>query len=225
MARFEIIEKQGLRQIKVIMENEMVRAESGALSYMRGKIQMESKMPSAGGFLKSLVTGENIFRPTYTGTGELFLEPSLYGFYIMNLNGEEWILDSGAYWASDSGIEVTAERNRLAVGLLGGEGLFQTKVRGRGTVVMMSRGPVEVVQLQNDRLVVDGTFAIARSSSLNYRVDKATKSLLGAATSGEFLVNVFEGTGTVLLAPVPYLHIMMIDRIVSSFPTQSSASS
>ncbi len=221
MATFEVIEKEGLHLVKVILQNETVRTESGALYYMRGNITMQSKTPSAGGFLKSLATGENIFRPTYTGTGELYLEPSLSGFHIMELNGTEWILDSGAYWASDGNVEVGVERNKLLSGLIGGEGLFQTKVKGRGQVVMMAQGPVEVVQLQNDRLVVDGNFAIARTNTLNYRVEKATKSILGSMTSGEFLVNTFEGTGTILLAPIPYWQVKLLREITAAIPKTS----
>ncbi|MGH7999182.1 MAG: AIM24 family protein [Brasilonema sp.] len=224
MATFEVIAREGLRLVKAILQNETVRTESGALYYMRGNITMQSKAPSAGSFLKSLATGENIFRPTYTGTGELYLEPSLSGFYIMELNGTEWILDRGAYWASDGSVEVSVERNKLVSGLIGGEGLFQTKVKGRGKVVMVAQGPVEEVHLQNDRLVVDGNFAIARTNTLNYRVEKATKSILGSMTSGEFLVNTFEGTGTVLLAPVPYWGVMLLRQIISARPTKTSGS-
>jgi uncharacterized protein (AIM24 family) len=221
MATFEVIERENLRLVKVILQNETVRTESGALYYMQGNITMQSKAPSAGGFLKSLATGENIFRPTYTGTGELYLEPSLSGFHIMELNGTEWILDSGAYWASDGNVEVGVERNKLISGLIGGEGLFQTKVKGRGKVVMVAQGLVEEVHLQNDRLVVDGNFAIARTTTLNYRVEKATKSILGSMTSGEFLVNTFEGTGTVLLAPIPYWQVMLLRQITAAMPKSS----
>jgi uncharacterized protein (AIM24 family) len=224
MANFEIIEREGLRLVKITLQNETVRTESGAMSYMRGNIVMESKAPSPGGFLKSLATGENIFRPTYRGTGELYLEPSLSGYHILEVDGNEWILDSGAYWASDSSIEVGIERNKLISGFIGGEGLFQTKVKGRGKVVMAAPGPVEVIHLQNDRLVVDGNFAIARTNTLNYRVEKATKSLLGSMTSGEFLVNTFEGTGTVLLAPIPYWQVMLLNQITAILPKNSSSS-
>ncbi|MEA5506825.1 AIM24 family protein [Halotia wernerae UHCC 0503] len=222
MANFEIIERESLRLVKLTLQNETVRTESGAMYYIRGNITMQSKAPSAGGFLKSLATGENIFRPTYTGTGELFLEPSLSGYHILELDGNEWILDSGSYWASDGSVEVGIERNKMISGLIGGEGLFQTKVKGRGKVVMVAQGPVEIVQLRNDRLVVDGNFAIARTNTLNYRVEKATKSLLGSMTSGEFLVNAFEGTGTVLLAPVPYWQVMMLRQITAAIPKTSS---
>ncbi|MBD6614767.1 AIM24 family protein [Komarekiella sp. 'clone 1'] len=222
MANFEVIEQEGLHLVKINLQNETVRTESGAMYYIRGNITMQSKPPSAGGFLKSLATGENIFRPTYTGSGELYLEPSLSGFHILELDGSEWILDTGAYWASDGSVEVGIERNKLISGLIGGEGLFQTKVKGRGKVVMVAQGPVEVVHLKNDRLVVDGNFAIARTTTLNYRVEKATKSFFGSMTSGEFLVNTFEGTGTVLLAPVPYWQVMLLRQITALIPKTSS---
>ena len=44
--------------------------------------------------------------------------------------------------------------------------------------------------------------AIAWSGSLNFTVERSGKSLIGSAASGEGLVNVYRGTGKVLLAPV-----------------------
>lgn len=225
MAKFEVLDKYGMRQIKVTLSNEMVRTESGAMSYIRGRITMETKLPSAGGFLKSLATGENIFRPTYTGSGELYLEPSFSAYHIIELGGREWILDSGSYWASDGSVVVDAFRNKLAAGLIGGEGLFQTKVKGQGKVVLTAQGPVEEIHLENDRLVVDGSFAVARTGNLDYRIEKATKSIFGSMTSGEFLVSTFEGTGTVLLAPYPYWQVVMLREIASVKAATSSSSS
>ena len=49
---------------------------------------------------------------------------------------------------------------------------------------------------------VDGNFAIAWSGSLDFTVERSGKSLIGSAASGEGLVNVYKGTGKVLLAPV-----------------------
>ena len=43
--------------------------------------------------------------------------------------------------------------------------------------------------------------AIAWSSTLDFSVEKATKSLLGSAVAKEGFVNVFRGTGKVLMAP------------------------
>ena len=43
---------------------------------------------------------------------------------------------------------------------------------------------------------------IAWSGSLDFTVERSGKSLIGSAASGEGLVNVYRGTGKLLLAPV-----------------------
>lgn len=206
MAQFEIIEQEGVRLVKASLNNETIRTEAGALYFMQGAITMESTAPSLGGFLKSVATGESIFRPTYTGTGVIHLEPSLGGFHLLELAGEEWILESGAYLASDESIAVSAFREKAWTALKSGEGFvdFQTKVSGRGKVVMAAQGPVQAIQLTNDKLVVDGNYVIARPSGMSYSVERAAKSLLGSMTSGEGFVRVYQGTGTLLMSPVPY---------------------
>ncbi|GIT75102.1 MAG: hypothetical protein Ct9H300mP30_1640 [Methanobacteriota archaeon] len=73
MPNYEIVDAEGLRMVKVALNGDTVRGESGALHYMRGNIEMVTQRPSAGGFLKSMVTGEDVFRPTYSGTGEVYL--------------------------------------------------------------------------------------------------------------------------------------------------------
>ncbi|MBC8355823.1 MAG: AIM24 family protein [Planctomycetes bacterium] len=223
MATFEIIEKQGLKMIKATIDNETIRAEAGALHYMKGLIQLESKAPSAKGFLKSMVTQESIFRPTYTGTGEIFYGPPTFGEYtMMDLNGEAWVLDKGAYVCSDIAIDVGVYANKAISGLLSGEGFFQTKVEGSGRVVIQSLGPLETIDLQNERLAVDGKFAVARQAHLNFSVQKATKGLLSSMTSGEGFLNIIEGTGRVLISPVPNLYANLLSEMRLSIPTATS---
>lgn len=59
------------------------------------------------------------------------------------------------------------------------------------------------IELDNDVLKIDGSMAIAWSASLQFTVERSGKSLIGSAASGDGLVNVYRGSGTVLLAPVP----------------------
>lgn len=215
MAEFEVIEREGLNLVKASLNSETVRTESGAMYYMRGNLKMESKMPSAGGFLKSMMTGETIFRPTYTGTGELYLEPSFSSFHIFDCGGKEWLVQAGAYWASEEHVKLDIHRDKVMTSFMSGKGVlnFWTKVKGQGKVVVVAQGPVEKIELNNDRLVVDGQFAVAWENSLKYKIERATKSFLGSATSGEFLVSTYTGTGTVFLAAVPNWRQFLLERI------------
>lgn len=225
MATYEIIEQEGLRRVKVTLASETVKTEAGAMYYMRGNIEMTSKAPSAGGFLKAMVTGESVFRPTYTGSGELHLEPSFGGFHVLDVQDEAWILEHGAYWASDAGIEVDVHRDSTLTSLKSGEGFmnFQTKIKGRGQVVLNAPGPVELMHLKNERLTVDGKYVLARPASMKYTVQRATKSLLGSLTSGEGMVSIFEGTGTILIAPMPFWRERLFNTLRSALSVASAA--
>ncbi|MCG3152448.1 MAG: hypothetical protein GEEBNDBF_01746 [bacterium] len=223
MAVFEVIEKQGLKMIRATLNNEVIRAEAGALHYMQGPIQMDVAAPSAGGILKAMATGESIVRPTYTGTGQVFFGPPIFGEYTMlELAGHEYILDRGAYVCSDIGIEVGVWRNKALTGLFGGEGFWQTLVKGHGRVMIKSSGPLEAINLVNDKLVVDGSFAVARTGALEYSLQRASKGFLASAASGEGIVSVFQGTGQVLLSPVPNVWHNLVDAIIANIPVSSS---
>jgi uncharacterized protein (AIM24 family) len=208
--KFEVITETVYRMPRITLSNAEVVVEAGAMHYMLGSIQMEAALPSVGGFIKSALTKESAVRPRYRGTGELFLEPTFAEYTIMELKGEEWILDKGAFLAADQSVTVDMFTNKAWTGMFGGEGFFQTKVSGYGKVMFVSQGPLQTIHLKGETLVVDGSFAVARTSSIDYRLERSSRKLFGSLISGEGAVNTFRGHGTVLIAPVPNQVLTMI---------------
>lgn len=206
-----IIRESGikLKQIRIALENSSVILEPGALSYMKGNIKISSKTGGVLGFGKKLIssklTGETVFKPTYSGTGEIFLEPSFGNFALIELEDDEIIVDDGLFFACESSIEVgvTIQRN-LSAALLGDETLCQTKISGSGIVALEIPVPESEIFkciLIDDTLKVDGNFAILRTGNIEFTVEKSSKSIVGSVTSGEGLVNVYRGSGEVWLVP------------------------
>ena len=215
MPKYEIVDTEELRMVKVTLDGDTVRAESGALHYMIGNIEMVTKKPSVGGFLKSMVSGESVFRPTYTGNGEVFFGPPTFGeYHIIELDGNSMVLDSGAYVCSDLGIEVGIMRNK-GITMFSGEGIWQTTVSGTGTLVYYSEGPIQEVNLVNSTLTVDGNFAVARDAGLNYEVKMLGKGMISKFAGGEGFVNVISGTGKVYLSPVPSRFNNLAGRVIN----------
>lgn len=201
---FEVIEADYWRMAKITIRNDEVVLEGGALHYMMGNIEIDSQLPSVGGFLKSALTKERAVKPRYRGTGEIYLEPTFGEVNLLELRGDAWVLDKGAFLACDRTVEVGMYTNKAMSGLFGGEGFFQTQVQGHGKVFYMSPGPVQRVVMDGSQvLTVDGSFAVARTASLQYEVAKATKGMFSSWTSGEGIVNKFRGQGVVMIAPVP----------------------
>ena len=130
-----------LRQVRIILEDSSVKLESGALSYMKGEIEIKTKTGGVVGlgkkFLNSKLTGETMFKPTYEGTGEIFLEPSFGHFALIELEDEEIIVDDGLFYACEEDVEVGAAMQKSVSSMLfGNEGIYQTSISGSGIVVL-----------------------------------------------------------------------------------------
>ena len=82
--------------------------------------------------------------------------------------------------------------------------MFNLCLTGNGVAVLESPVPKDELiefDIKDDELKIDGNMAIAWSNSLKFTVERSSKSLVGSAISGEGLVNVYRGTGKVLMAP------------------------
>ncbi len=199
--------------IKVTLENSAFRYEASAMHYMHGDLELKSSLPGVGRLFKSMITKEKVIKPVISGTGTVFLTPSFGEFTVLDLENDEWILDQGAYYASDMGIELGAFTNKAINAFFSGEKWFQTIVAGTGKVVITSSGPLETIDLANDKLVVDGSFAVARTSGVELKVAKASKGIFSSVLSGEGLVNTFTGTGKVLIAPVDNYYNTLVHTV------------
>ena len=200
------------RQVVCDLGKSNVTVQAGAMQWSVGDVNATTGVKGVGDlFGKALmgkVSGESAIKPEYTGNGTLVLEPTYKHLILIDLN--DWngsiVLDDGLFLACEASLKYKAVmRSNLSSAALGNEGLFNLGVTGSGILCLESYCPKEElveITLQDDVLKVDGNMAIAWSGSLNFTVERSGKSLIGSAASGEGLVNVFRGTGRVLLAPV-----------------------
>ena len=177
-----------------------------------GDVKTTTGIKGVGDFIgksfRGSVTKEKAIKPEYEGTGLLVLEPTYKHILLVDLNtwGGSIVLEDGYFLSCQSQIKQSLEaRSNISSATMGNEGLFNLMLSGNGVLALESPSPKEeliTVELSNDELKVDESFAIAWSSSLDFSVERSSKSLIGSATSGEGLVNVYRGSGKVLLAPV-----------------------
>ncbi len=200
------------RQLLVELENSGVYVQSGEMQMMIGDIEATTDVKGAGDLLKkvigSAVTDESIIKPYYSGSGLLVLEPTYK--YILLEDMENWpdgmVIEDGLFLAREEGVDMgLSGRRNISSTIFGREGLINTVLSGEGMVALESPVPEDelfVIELKDDILKVDGNMAIAWSPDLEFTVQKSTATLVGSLVSGEGLVNVYEGTGKVLVAPV-----------------------
>ena len=187
--------------------------QAGAMQWMGGNVQATSGVKGIGDFLgkalKGAVTKETAVKPEYVGEGCLVLEPTYK--YIILADIGKWgpagmTIEDGMFLACDANVKSkVVARKSLSSAVLGSEGLFNLSLQGNGVAALESNVPedelIEVI-LENDELKIDGNLAVCWSSNLEFTVERSTKTLVGSAVSGEGLVNVYRGTGRVLMCPV-----------------------
>ena len=207
MATFEIEETEGMRWVKVGLDDDDVRTERGALYRMDGHVEMDVPMPSLRSLWVSLFSDESILRPRYVGTGELYLDSTFGGYHIFDVRpGEAWVLEHRCFWASDGEVKLGIHRESMWTSWRAGQGLlwYKTVLRGQGQAVLTVDGPVEEIELKNERIVIDGDFVVARTAGIRMRMRRPSRSLLGHLLSGQKLSHSYEGSGRLFICAVPY---------------------
>lgn len=187
--------------------------QAGAMQWMGGNVQATTGVKGIGDLfgkaIKGAVTKESAVKPEYVGEGCLVLEPTYK--YIILEDVSKWgaagmTIEDGMFLACDSNVQskIVARKN-ISSAVLGGEGIFNLSLQGNGVAALESNVPEEElieIELENDELKIDGNLAVCWSSNLDFTVERTTKTLVGSAVSGEGLVNVYRGTGRVLMCPV-----------------------
>ena len=200
------------KQLMIELNNSEIMMSAGAMQYMIGNIDITTGIKSVGGLMRNLVsstvTGTSAIKPHYKGTGTILLETTYKHIWLIDVDNDHIVFEDGMFLASEGTLELgVSARKTISSAVLGNEGMFNLSAKGRGILALEAPIPSEeavIVELQNDVLKVDGSFALMWSNSLNFTVEKSGKSLMGSAASGEGLVNVYRGTGMVWLAPLMY---------------------
>lgn len=204
-----------LRQVEITLDgSKTVKTQAGAMQSISGRVEMNTGVTSAKGFLKSMVnaavTNETAVKPEYFGNGQVILEPTYKHIILQDV--AQWgngglVIEDGMFLASEGTVihQVVENTQSLSTALLSDEGLYNLCFTGSGVVALESLVPIEELveyELDNDVLKIDGSLAVCWSGSLQFTVEKTTKNLLGSLASGEGLVNVYRGTGKVWVSPV-----------------------
>lgn len=195
-----------------VINDKGIIAQKGMLQMLLGKVEPQTGIENVGDLMKKFVggkvTGENAIKPHYRGKGMLILEPT-YKYIIieeMSTWNNKLAVEDGLFLACEDSIELKiSARTNLSSAALGGEGLFNITFEGNGYIALESpvpRDELVEITLVDDVVKIDGSMAIAWSKELEFTVERTTPTIIGSIAAGEGLVNVYRGTGKILVAPV-----------------------
>jgi uncharacterized protein (TIGR00266 family) len=183
---------------------EKITAESGAMVYMKGNIEIKTRTRE-GGFLKKLkvtaLGGESFFVNDFIAKSECSIGltgPPIGDIVQLSIKpGNGFIVQSGSYVASTSGVILDTQWQGFTKGLFGSE-FFMLKATGDGDLFANAYGGIIQQDLLSDeKLTVDNYHLVALGEHVQYNV----KQLGGMKTTilgGEGLVTECIGPGPVL---------------------------
>lgn len=217
MAEFAIRDVEGMRQVCIDIVDETIRTRRGALSNMRGTIAVKAPLPGPRDLFRSLFVDEARLRPSYTGSGTVVLQASLSGYHVIDLAGERWILEPGVYLASEGDVRLGLYRERMFASLWAGDGLlvFKTTVAGTGRVAINTPGPVEVVEVTEADLKVQGRLVLGYTSGLTFSSQRIS-GYFRSKLIGQKRLRVLSGTGKALVCWTPYWNQHLYESVTGS---------
>jgi uncharacterized protein (TIGR00266 family) len=184
---------------------EEIRAEGGSMVAMSAGVTLETKME--GGFLKSLARsvmgGESFFINKYRAPangGEIYLAPELPGDMVtLDLSGQPYLVQSGSFVASDSGVELDTTWGGSKSFFGGTGGLTMLKTTGTGTMLLSSYGAIHDLILEpGQKYTVDTGHLVAFPDTMGFEV-KAIGGFKATMFSGEGFIVELTGPGKVLM--------------------------
>jgi uncharacterized protein (TIGR00266 family) len=198
---------QILKEPMAILEIQMsagekITAESGAMVYMKGDIEIKTRTREGGLFKKIKVTalgGESFFVNDYIARSDCSIGltgPPIGDIVRIEVNpGSGFIVQSGSYVASTPGVLLDTQWQGFTKGLFGSE-FFMLKVTGQGDIFLNSYGGIVHKQLAaGEKIMIDNYHLVALSDQCAYRVTKVggmKTTILG----GEGLATEVAGPGS-----------------------------
>lgn len=196
---------QNSHMLRVSLGPEVLAVKGGMVAY-QGQIRFDhEKSGSMAKLLKKVVTSEDIPLMRVSGQGEVFFAQEAGTVHLVTLEGDGISVNGRNLLAFDAAMEWDINRVKGA-GIMAG-GLFNTTVRGTGTVALCTVGKPVVLDCSQQPTYVDVQAAVAWSSALvpNVVSSMNMKSMLRGG-SGEAFQYAFHGPGFVVVQPYEWVN-------------------
>jgi uncharacterized protein (AIM24 family) len=192
---------QNPRLLKVRLDEVTIQARQGSMVAYQGDVHFEHAGSGMKRLMKKVATGEGVDLMKVSGRGEVFLALQAEEVHLLKLENDEITCNGQNLLAFDAGVDWDIKRVEGVSGILTG-GLFNVKLKGTGTVAVLSDGPPLLLETGGEPTFCDPQAAIVWSSgvSTSVKTDASLKSFVGMG-SGESVQVAMHGDGWVLVQP------------------------
>ncbi len=194
----------------------MIWTKMGSMVAYRGdvKFKREGVMEQGiGNLLKKAVTGEGASLTKAEGRGQVYLADAGKKVIIINLQGEEVVVNGNDLLAFEPAIDYKITMMKKLGAMLAG-GLFNVRLKGTGMIAFTSHyEPVTLRVTPDSPVCTDPNATIAWSGNLSpeFKKDISLRTFVGRG-SGESFQMQFKGDGFVVIQPYEELVMAQTQR-------------
>jgi uncharacterized protein (AIM24 family) len=187
-------------QLVIELINDAVLVDAQTVAYVTGNIDLEASDNTFGTKFKSYFIGASVFKPTFRGTGKIYLNATLGSYHKFSLkNNEELLINPKVFIACRNSIEVKPQLNFSLKNFLTGVPLLSMYFKGTGSIMVVMPGPVQECALKEDKFVAIASEVAAYNTTLKVSREIVGKNWLG----DQKMAKVYRGTGSVFFSPIP----------------------
>ena len=202
----EIFTQQNDYTLQVNLNGEVYALQGSMVAYT-GNVDFDRKGTGVSRMAKSAFTGEGLPLMKVSGQGNVFLANSAQLVHIIGLENDEITVASRNVLAFTDGIDWDIGVIKGGVMGFAAKGLFNTNLKGTGSIALTSIGtPIVIPVQQGADAYADTNSVIAWTSGLNVSLKSSfkAKSIIGMG-SGESFQMAFQGQGYIIVQPGEYI--------------------
>ncbi|MDR2253669.1 MAG: TIGR00266 family protein [Bifidobacteriaceae bacterium] len=195
-----------------LAQGETALIQRGSMIYRSTGVELNARLNASGRGLgklaraaaRSAVSSESAFITELVcqaAQGEVAIAPAYPGNIMqLDVGTNQYRLNDSAFLAMEQTVAYTMERQSVGRALFGGQGgFFVMTTSGQGAMLVNAFGSITEVALNGaDGFVVDNRHVVAWDRDLDYRIELQS-GFWGSIGTGEGVVNIFRGTGKVLV--------------------------
>jgi uncharacterized protein (AIM24 family) len=197
---FKLNTEGNFHHLEINLEcNQQAYVNADFIQYIKGAVHFVKPLSKKQTILKYYQYGPSALTSKIQGPGLVEIRPALGQYCIMDLSkkhNQQLVCNKNVFVASDTYVALLPQFNLSFQRLISSLPIKTYRLVGRGEAVLYSSGPLQQIELKNEKFSIYRGDLIAYSSSLTISQSVADDGLWGLSKSSKTIINL-AGTGTI----------------------------
>lgn len=186
-------------QLVIELISDTIYIDTSLVAYVTGNINLNIPRDPRKS-VKAYLIGKSFFKAKFQGTGKVYLHATLGNYHKFGLkDNEDLIINHRAFVVCRDAIDISPHYDYSLKNFLTGVPMVNMLAKGTGAIMVLMPGPVQEIQLKEDKFVAFGNEVAAYTTQL-----KISREVVGDNwPANQRMARVFRGTGSVFFCPIP----------------------